>query len=139
MNRLVAGSQLAGAQDRPAGCIWQPPTPLHSPLVPHEATGVSAQIAAGSVTPRARRGSGVSAGTSTQRPSALTRLQERQRPAQASVQQTPSAQKPDLQSSAPWQACPRPRLPQLPAAQVAGGTQSASLSQPSRQALPVHW
>jgi hypothetical protein len=84
-------------------------------------------VSAGSVTPRAARGSGVSAGTSTQRPSALVVAQKRQGALQASVQQTPSAQKPDLQSAATWQAWPRPRLPQLPPTQVAGATQSASV------------
>jgi hypothetical protein len=107
-------------------------------LVPHELAGWVWHARAGSVTPRAARGSGASAGTATQRPSALARAQKRHSPAQASLQHTPSAQKPDLQSSAVAQAWPRPRFPQLPLAHVAGATQSASVAQSCRQLVPAH-
>jgi hypothetical protein len=46
-------------------------------------------------------------------------LQERQAPWQATLQQTPSAQKPEMQSLGPWgQGAPMGRLPQLLAAQA---------------------
>jgi len=136
---LVAGSQVdAGMQVMPRGKRWQPPLPSQRPLVPHDWGIWTAQIRSGSVTPRARRGSGVSAGTSTQRPSAMGRAQKRHLPAQASLQQTPSAQNPDLHWSADLHAWPRPRLPQLPSTQVAGVTQSASVVQASRQTSPPH-
>lgn len=100
---LVAASQVeAGMQVMPRGKRWQPPLPSHSPLVPQDCGAWAAQIRSGSVTPRARRGSGVSAGTSTQRPSATGSAQKRHLPAQASLQQTPSAQNPDLHCSADW-------------------------------------
>jgi len=136
---LVAASQVeTGMQVMPRGKRWQPPLPSHRPLVPQDWGDWAAQISAGSVTPRATRGSGVSAGTSTQRPSAMGKAQKRHLPVQASLQQTPSAQKPDLHWSAFWHAWPSPRLPQLPATQVAGATQSASVAQASRQVSLPH-
>jgi hypothetical protein len=46
------------------------------------------------------------------------RLQETQAPEQLVLQQTPSAQKPDWQSSALPQGAPSSRLPQLPFSQA---------------------
>lgn len=134
---LVAASQVSGRQTVRT-CRWQPPAPSQSPFVPHEEGPWSTQTRAGSVTPAAARGSGVPAGTFTHRPGEPGRAHDRQRPVQASLQQTPSTQKPDLHSSFDRQAWPSPGLPQLPAAQVAGGTQSASEAHEVRQAPFAH-
>jgi hypothetical protein len=90
------------------------------------------------VIPAAARGSGTSAGTSTQRPSELGRAQYEHWPSQPDSQQTPSAQKPDLHWVPVLHACPSPRMPQLPFTQVLGATQSASDLQTSMQASPLH-
>ena len=121
------------------GYLRQPPLPSHRPLLPHDWGAWAAQIESGSVTPRAARGSGTSAGTSTQRPSAMVSAQKRHFPVQASLQQTPSAQNPDLHWLVLVQGCPRPRNPQLPPAQTWGTAQSAfpahtTLQAPSAQA-----
>jgi hypothetical protein len=107
-------------------------------LVPQLAGPWSRQARAGSVTPAAARGSGTSAPTSTQRPSALGSAQYEHWPWQADSQQTPSAQKPDLHWVPPVQAWPRPRMPQLPFTQLLGGTQSASDWHASMHASPLH-
>jgi hypothetical protein len=66
-------------------------------LVPHEAGPWSTHARFASViTPAAPRGSGVSAATAMQRPSALGMAQNTHWPSHALSQQTPSAQKPDL-------------------------------------------
>jgi hypothetical protein len=58
-----------------------------------------------------------------------------QAPWQATLQQTPSAQNPEMQSLLPWgQLAPGPRLPQLPAAQAWPAEHIAALVQVSKQA-----
>lgn len=96
------------------------------------------QIRAKSVTPRAARGSGVSTGTLVQRPSIEGQAQKRHCPPQASLQQTPSVQKPMAHSSLRAQLWPRPRLPQLPPLQTAGATQSLFSVQVTLHAPSVH-
>ena len=59
---------------------------------------------------------------------------ETQPPAQATLQQTPSAQKPDAQSLALVQTAPDGLGPQLPATHLTPGTQSASDRQVGK-----HW
>jgi hypothetical protein len=60
------------------------------------------------------RVSTTSASSGQQVPSCPMRLQEMHAPLQATLQQTPSAQKADAQSDPFWQAAPFGRGPQLP-------------------------
>jgi hypothetical protein len=85
--------------------FWQPPTASHSPFWPHVDAPWSVQIL---------RVSTASASSGQQVPSRPIRLQLRHGPLQATLQQTPSAQKPEAQSSGFWQAAPFMRGPQLP-------------------------
>lgn len=129
--RLVAGSQLPERQTVPFAYVWQAPEPLHAPFVPQ---------AAGPRSWHCRRGSGVDAGTFTQRPGELGKLQNLQLPVQALSQQTPSTQKVDLHSLAAAHAWPGPFLPQLPdgpgLAQVFGLAQSALEAHVALHAFP---
>jgi hypothetical protein len=72
-----------------------------------------------------------------QRPSLPGTAHERQVPAHAVAQQTPSTQKPDAQSAAAAHAAPGGFGPQLPLTQAAPPTQSASLAQSARHASPA--
>jgi hypothetical protein len=96
------------------------------------------QIFVGSVIPATARGSGWSAGTGVQRPSATDRAQEVHRPVQALSQQTPSTQKPDLHCWLVVQVTPLGRGPQLPLTQGLPITQSAFVLQVTVQASVVH-
>jgi hypothetical protein len=85
------------------------------------------------------------AGTGTHRPAVPDKLQLRHVPPQASLQHTPSAQKPDRQSPAALQVWPSGFLPQEPVArsQARSGAQSAfdvhlSRQSPFRQANGLH-
>jgi hypothetical protein len=74
------------------------------------------------------------AGIGQQVPIVPTRAQETQAVSQAVSQQTPSAQKPESQSSFPCrQTLPFMTLPQLPAAHLIPGVQSMSVVQLVRQ------
>src|SRR5262245_36468173 len=73
-------------------------------------------------------------------PGEARRLQDRQAPPQALLQQTPlpltmSAQKVDAHSSAFAHTAPFIFLPQLPPTHLRPATQSASLEHPSKQSL----
>jgi hypothetical protein len=136
VHSLVAALHICSRQTVPLGYVWQPPAPVHRPLVPQEAGPWSRQTRRGSVPPAAARGSGTSAPTATQRPRALGSAQNWHCPSQADSQQTPSAQKPDLHWLLWVQSWPSPRMPQLPLLQVAGATQSASEVQASLHASP---
>ena len=96
--------------------------PSHSPSAPQPETSVAAHIWRGLAAPAA---------TFLQIPGDEESAQERQGPSQASLQQSPSVQKPLLQSVAAPQVCPIPFSPQLMVAtvQVCPSAQSASAAQ----------
>jgi hypothetical protein len=123
--------QLAAAHWVPAGWKRHEPAPSQVPSRPQDAAGVDAHE--GWVDP---------AGTGWQKPIEPDSLQLRQGPQLSDSQQTPSAHWPLLHWPSLVQATPRPARgpvwPHTPARQVAGGTQSASLPQPAKQALPLH-
>jgi hypothetical protein len=103
--------------------------PLHRPLVSQAAVPLLTQTPRGSAAP---------AGTLVQRPRELLRAHETHVPTHPLLQQTPSTQNPDWQSMAPVQICPLGRLPQLPAVQTLGDTQSSLTVHDTRHALPEH-
>jgi hypothetical protein len=82
-------------------------------------------------------GSGTPSGTVVHRPSEAARLHALHASVQAALQQMPCAQKPDWHSPAPLQSDPFGFLPHEPATQKLPVTQSASLVQLAKQALPL--
>jgi hypothetical protein len=118
-------AQVEGAQVVPIACSRQPPLPLQKPSVPQLAAPMSAHWFKGSCP----------AGTALQVPTVPASAQERQVPAQAVAQQTPSSQNVELHSAAEPQAAPIGFLPQLMAIQVLGDVQSVDAEQLVRQAL----
>jgi hypothetical protein len=99
--------------------------PSQVPSLPHE-VGFSSTH-----TPR---GSGSPSGIFVHMPGATGMAHERQPPSQASLQQTPSTQKPDRHMLPTVQLAPSSLRPQLPFTQWPPGLQSASTVQASRQA-----
>jgi hypothetical protein len=79
------------------------------------------------------------AGTGEQVPALLVSAHDMQAPAQALLQQTPWAQKPDWQAEAAVQVAPGGSLPQLLLTQELGATQSVLVMQVVLQAVPPHW
>ena len=81
------GEQVAGVHSEPAANRWHAPAPLHTPVVPHEDTGVVGQSSSGSV----------SILTASQEPSMpnpfLAAEHATQGPSQSASQQRPSMQK----------------------------------------------
>jgi hypothetical protein len=126
---LVVALQLAALHTVPAGYDWQPLLPLHRPLVSQAAVPLFVQKPRGSAAP---------AGTLVHRPRELLRPHDTQVPTQALLQQTWSTQNPDWQSTAVAQIWPLGRLPQLPAVQTLGDTQSSLTLQATRHAVPAH-
>ena len=120
----VVPEQVDATQVIPMACSRQPPLPSQNPSVPQLAAPMSAHWFSGSCP----------AGTALQVPSVPASAHERQVPAQAVAQQTPSSQKPELHSAAAAQVAPIGFLPQLPLAQVLGALQSAFDAQVPRQA-----
>jgi hypothetical protein len=102
--------QTGSVHTVPSAYIEQPPTPSHRPVCPQVAVPWSLQILCGSAVP-------MSIGQQT--PARSGRLQETQAPAQAELQQTPSAQNVERQSSFLEHFAPGMRLPQLPVASQA--------------------
>jgi hypothetical protein len=88
-----------------AAYLAQLPKPSQAPVLPQLAAPMSLQMPRGSAAPRS---------SGQQVPMRWSRLHETQPPWQATLQQTPSAQKPDAQSSAVLQGAPFIFLPQLP-------------------------
>jgi hypothetical protein len=127
----VDPAQLSAAQAVPAGYGRQAPFPSQRPSAPQPATGVARQVPRGSAAPAA---------AFLHTPIELVSAHERQAPAQASLQQTPSTQKPLAHSAEAAQVCPRPLGPQLAAAvsQVWPAAQSASLPQLALQRPSLH-
>jgi hypothetical protein len=100
-----------------AGYSAQPPKPSQVPFWPHDAAPSFLQTWRGSTTPR-------SIGQHV--PSRPTWLHELQAPWQATLQQTPSAQKPEAQSAFLVQTAARGFGPQLPATHLTASAQSES-------------
>jgi hypothetical protein len=84
-------AQLSALHSVPDLYLRHAPAPSHAPSLPHEAAPWSAHLPRGSAAP---------AGTATQRPIDDGSAQLWQEPSQASMQQTPSAQKPLAHSAA---------------------------------------
>ena len=97
--------QVAAMQIVSRAYFSQPPTPSHRPFWPQLDGPASMQIF---------RVSATSASSGQQVPSRPIRAQDRHGPLQMTLQQTPSAQKPDAQSAGLSQAAPFMRGPQLP-------------------------
>jgi hypothetical protein len=107
------------------------PMPLHMPSSPQVAAPSSAQSPFRSWL----------SGTLRQVPSLPGTAHDRQVPVQAMPQHRPCAQIAELHSSLLPQVAPIGFLPQLPATQLLGATQSASVVHVVRQVLPsgAHW
>jgi hypothetical protein len=119
----VVPAQVEATQVVPIACSRQPPLPLQKPSVPQLGAPMSAHWFKGSCP----------AGTALQVPTVPASAQERQVPAQAVAQQTPSSQNVELHSAAEAQAAPIGFLPQLPVTQVLGALQSPFAVQTERQ------
>jgi len=125
---LFGPEHAVAAQVVPAGWRAQPPAPSQRPFVPQVETAVVAQTSCGSSAP---------ADTIWQVPGSLGRLQEVQAPAQAVVQQTPSAQMPLAHSRPVAHAAPFVlRLVHDPDWQLNPAAQSVLPVQVVRQASP---
>jgi hypothetical protein len=120
----TAVAQLAGAHSVPAGYRRHWPWPSQVPSLSQEGALASTQTA---------RGSGRPAAVLVHMPGAVGIAHERHAPVQASLQHTPSAQKPERHWSPPVQGEPSSLRPQLPLVQWTPGAQSPSLRQLSRQ------
>ena len=123
----VDPAQLCCTQTVPLAYIRQPPPPSHAPSLPQVEGSLVAHWPSGSSP----------AGTSVQAPSAAARPQDRHAPVQAVRQQVPCSQKPLAHSAAVVHDAPLVRLPQLPALQTLGATQSSSAPHVIRQAPVV--
>jgi hypothetical protein len=118
--------QLGAVQTVSAAYFAQPPRPSQLPVSPQVERSVAAQIWCGSSAP---------CGVGQQVPTRPLWLQLTQAPAQAVLQQIPSAQKLDAQSEPLLQDPPIGFSPQLPATHLTVGMQSASELQVSTQAF----
>ena len=121
--------QVADPHGVPAAYFWQAPLPLQKPLRPQEEAPASAHWASGSWP----------AGTAMQVPTDPVRLHALQVPAQAALQQTFCAQKPELQVVPVVQAVPFEARPQLIVVvlQVLGAAQPALLVQEVAHPVPA--
>jgi hypothetical protein len=98
------------------------------PFVPHVEAALATQVFEGSGAPIA---------TSLQMPMAPPSAHDLQAAAQAVVQHTPCAQKPDLHSVAPSQNAPVGLGPHEPPAQTFGGTHWLSAVHAPKQRTPL--
>jgi hypothetical protein len=96
--------QVAIVQGVSRGNLLQPPRPSHSPVWPQDMAPALRQMPFGSAVPSL---------TGQQVPSRLFSAHDTHGPSQATLQQTPSAQKPLTQSSFCWHLAPFMRRPQL--------------------------
>jgi hypothetical protein len=117
-------SQALGLQMVPAGQRLQPPWPLQIPICPQLASGSDMQMPCRSRPP---------AGVGTQAPAWRGSSQDTQAPVQATLQQTPSAQKPESHWAASSQGAPTCRS--TPHAPLTHTWVAQSLGQ--KQASPV--
>jgi hypothetical protein len=120
----VAPAQLAATQTVPLAYNRHAPPPSHAPSVPQVDAPLSAHWPSGSAP----------AGTSVHVPVVPASPHDRQAPVHAVRQQVPCSQKPLAHSAAVVHEAPLVRLPQLPALQTFGATQSVSAPQVIRQA-----
>jgi hypothetical protein len=116
----LPAEQVPGLQTVPPTYLAQPPCPLQNPLCPQLATlSLVHWLCA----------SGAPLGTGLHWPILSVWLQVTQAPLQARLQQTPSAQNPELHSVAPVHAAPSGFLPQEPATQLRWSQSSAVLQE----------
>jgi hypothetical protein len=108
-----------------AAYCWHPPNPSHFPVVPQLAAPRSLQTA---------RGSGSPESTGQHVPMRSGSAHDRQPPSQATLQHTPSAQKPDAHSPPPPHFAPLGFLPQLAWTHWRPPTHSALWAHLSKQA-----
>ena len=120
----VDPEQLWATQMVPLAYRRQEPPPSHAPSVPQVVAPLSAHCPSGSAP----------AATSVHVPAVPASPHDRQAPVHAVRQQVPCSQKPLAHSAAVVHDAPLVRLPQLPALQTLGATQSASRAQVTRQA-----
>jgi hypothetical protein len=113
------------AQTVSAAYFAQPPSPSQAPVWPHVEVGVAVQILCGSATPVA---------VGQQVPIRPLWAQLTHGPVQATLQQKPSAQKPEAHWLAAVQTAPAGRLPQLPFTHFTLAAQSVSDEQLVTQA-----
>jgi hypothetical protein len=104
----------------------QPPMPSQRPVCPQVVAALAWQVWCGSAVPAA---------IGQQVPSRPLWLQLTHAPAQATLQQNPSAQKPEAHCEAAVQTAPIGLGPQLPATHLMPPAQSPSEVQPMKQAL----
>jgi hypothetical protein len=121
-------AHLADTQTVAGGYFLHPPLPLQVPSFPQLAAPWSLHSAAGS-TPPARTG--------WQLPALPARLHEKQLAVQAVRQQTPWAQKPDMQSVAFAQTAPGGRFPHDPFTQTLPAEHCALVEQVLPQPAPL--
>jgi hypothetical protein len=123
---VVAAGQVAEPHTVAAGNFAQVPKPSHSPVVPQVVDARAGQTA-----------SACPAGMGEQVPSRVGRPQERQSPVQAELQQYPSTQWVEAQSTSALQLAPFIFGPQVPATHLMPALQLASLTQLGEQAFVV--
>jgi hypothetical protein len=128
-NVLIPSTQLWGAQMIPAAYLPQPPAPLQAPSLPQLAAPWSRQAPVGSWPP---------SGTKLQVPAVPETLQDMQLPSQRLLQQTPSAQKLDAQSSSRPHRLPMGCLPHVPPMQTFWAEHSFLVVHEVPQRLPLH-
>ncbi len=116
--------QAGGLQTVSAAYLAQPPKPSQAPVCPQVDLSVALQILWGSPTPMA---------AGQQVPIRPLWLQLTQGPAQVTLQQKPSAQKPDAHWLAAVHTAPIGRLPQLPFTHLTLAAQSESDEQATTQ------
>jgi hypothetical protein len=121
---LVADEHDGGAHTVPARCLRHAPLPSQVPSVPQVAAVCGRQAPRGSAAPLPTR----------LHVPGCPAEHDRQGPVQASVQHTPSTQKPLPHWVPSVQGWPGPFLPQLPATQVAPGAQATPGPHPPLQA-----
>jgi hypothetical protein len=116
--------QVGSTQTVSAAYLEQPPTPSQTPDCPQLDAGLRAQTPWGSAAPSA---------VGPQTPIRPVCAQLTQGPVQATLQQTPSAQKPEAHCDPAWQTAPSGLGPQLPFTHL-DPTQSLSEAQVAAQA-----
>jgi hypothetical protein len=120
-------AQTAGLHIVPLSTMAQVPA-RQAPVVPQVVLSVALHFSCGSRVP---------SGTAVQVPGLAGRSHVLQASVQAELQQTPCAQNPDAHSLPALHSAPGGFFPHEPLTQRLGGTQSLSLVQPLKQALPL--
>jgi hypothetical protein len=123
----VVPAQTAGLHIVPLSTMAQAPA-RHAPVVPQVVLSVALHFSCGSRAP---------SGTAVHVPGLAARLHALHASVQAELQQTPCAQNPEAHSPPALHSAPGGFLPHELFRQRLGGTQSLSLVQPVKQALPL--